>query len=376
MSRLFVQPPFMSGPGIPMSIFRDMDEIHPSEEALWSGFEGGVDSPIMGEYNNPTHSSGEFDTLHSAHVTEDSGECGGSPPIEFSSPDALYSWILARFAHKARAGRPTLYHLHKLLHLCATERDVDLAFRVIQKFRDAAIPTTTETLSLLIKACCRAHAPHRGLDAVLRHRVLGTGTPSLKGLHYLMINFAINGDLPSLFKTLETLRGSGLEPNSRTYHIIIRACVDNGDVFHAVELLLDAKENRISLERGTYNVCMNGIIKELRELPGDGAREEKGRCLEEVKKLMDCAFIEPNGSTLALMVEGYMLLSDTAHAMDTLAELIGLLHGGVSDELAEAVVSYCERADAAEIRTCGQKVLEAAEKNGVALPASMRTALA
>jgi pentatricopeptide repeat protein len=191
-----------------------------------------------------------------------------------------------------------------------------------------------------------------------------------------MINFAINGDLPSLFKTLETLRVSGLDPNSRTYHIIIRACVDNGDVFHAVQLLLDAKENRISLERGTYNVCMNGIIKELREVSAERDREEKGRCLEQVKRLMDDAFIEPNGSTLALMVEGYMLLADTGRAMETLAELISLLHGGVSDDLAEAVVSYCERADAAEVRTFGQRVLDAAERNDVALPASMRTALA
>ncbi|KAF0852803.1 mitochondrial pentatricopeptide repeat (PPR) protein [Andalucia godoyi] len=287
----------------------------------------------------------------------------------------------------------TLLHVHRLLNLATTADDVVLALRLVRDLSDvdsakplshnrsrllkevsviappshvvvstsSPVPTskvpvaathnatasaiagsvtmTTETLSLLIKACCRADMPDTALSAIRHAQDLCLGSPSLKGVHYLMVYYAIRKDLSALRSMLDSLQGEWhLSPTARTYHILVRAHADAGELMEAVGLLKQALSSSTSprghedvavaftvnasapvpalapvpvlaprLERGTFNVVMNAARR-----VGDAG------CVLCVFDWMNTAGVAPNAATLWFVLEALILRGDAAGVVRTL----------------------------------------------------------
>eukprot|EP01028_Stygiella_incarcerata_P001255 TRINITY_DN1203_c0_g1_i1.p1 TRINITY_DN1203_c0_g1~~TRINITY_DN1203_c0_g1_i1.p1 ORF type:complete len:382 (-),score=91.00 TRINITY_DN1203_c0_g1_i1:424-1569(-) len=260
------------------------------------------------------------------------------------------------------AQAPSLFHIHHFLSLCETPAHVDMSFIGLQRMKSLGIATTTETMSLFVKACCRVGEPSKALDAFMDPRKHHVGIPSLKGLHYLMINFAIRGDLESMFRSVESAQSCGLKPNSRTYHISIRACVDRGFIRESVDLLNRALSENLTIERGTFNVVMNGC--RVHSMPDD---------VLQIYDRFVASQLPENVSTLALVAEAHMLKDNLEGTIEILARLVE--HFDIPDDLGERVVSFLEKSDQKRVKSLGRTIVESAKRGRVELPISLRVLL-
>jgi len=191
-----------------------------------------------------------------------------------------------------------------MLAKCNTEPEFDKALDIFRLYQKRVVETTPETGTLLIKAACRAGIPERAL------KLLGDVDnirlwPTLGGIHYLMISFSLKKDTKSVMQAYEYTKARMLKPTNRTYHILIRECVDNEMVEEAVKFAEECKSNDIIPNRVTYNILMNGCRKINR--PKD---------ILSLRIQMNEYNIEINDTTVKFTTLAHMMLGDTDSAVN------------------------------------------------------------
>lgn len=213
--------------------------------------------------------------------------------------------------HFARHGSISVSWLNRLFSKCASELDFLKGLEQFETFQSRRIETTPETGTLLIKAACRAGVPEKALELLCDVRDVRLW-PTLGGIHYLMINFSIKKDTESVLRTFEATRERHLKPNVRTYHILIRECVDTQRVDDALRLADDCKASGIAPNRVMFNILMNGCRK-----------ANKPNDLLKLRAEMDSMELELNDTTVKFTVLAHLMLSDNARAADEFLAFVG-----------------------------------------------------
>jgi len=150
--------------------------------------------------------------------------------------------------------------LNRMLAKCSTAEDYQKAKAIFMLFHARVIETTPETGTLLIKAACRAEAAEDALQ-MLQDIDKVRIWPTLGGVHYLMINFSLKKNTQAVIDTYEVTKVRRLKPVQRTFHILIRECVDNNLVDEAMRFAQECASHEIVPNRVTYNILMNGCRK-------------------------------------------------------------------------------------------------------------------
>ncbi len=198
--------------------------------------------------------------------------------------------------------------LHRMLSRCNTEEDFEKALDLFKVFQDKAILTDSETGTLLIKAACRANVPERIIELmkdVDRIRLW----PTIGGIHYLMINFALKKNPEAVFEAYKAAQDRKLEANARTYHILIRECIDLGRVEEALGFAKECEAAAIVPHRVTFNILMNGCRK-----------FNKPEQILELRQLMKNHDIGTNYTTCKFTAIAYMMLKQDDKAVDAFME--------------------------------------------------------
>jgi len=155
----------------------------------------------------------------------------------------------------------------------------------------------------LIKAACRAGVPEDALQLLSNGEKVNL-SPSLGGIHYLMINFSLKGNTEGVLAAFALCKKLPQPPNTRTYHILIRECIDNNLLDEAMNFATSAKEQNITLNRVTYNTLMNGLRK----------RGQAQKILD-LKQEMDQFSVEINETTIKFVSLAHIMLGETEKAI-------------------------------------------------------------
>eukprot|EP01116_Phalansterium_solitarium_P012677 TRINITY_DN2917_c0_g1_i1.p1 TRINITY_DN2917_c0_g1~~TRINITY_DN2917_c0_g1_i1.p1 ORF type:complete len:510 (-),score=67.46 TRINITY_DN2917_c0_g1_i1:269-1798(-) len=210
--------------------------------------------------------------------------------------------------HLNKHANLSLTWLNRMFAKCATVVDFAKGLEMFHLCQKYNIETTPETGTLLIKAACRAGVPEKALK-LLRNMREVRFWPTLGGIHYLMINFSLKKDTESVLSTFEATRERHLKPNVRTYHILIRECVDNQQIEQALQFAADCKAHSISPNRVMYNILMNGCRK-----------ANKPSEILALRAEMDSQSIELNDTTVKFTILAYLMLSDVPRAVAQFVE--------------------------------------------------------
>jgi len=195
--------------------------------------------------------------------------------------------------------------LNRLLAKCITPADFNKAVEVYQAYQSRMIDPTAETGTLLIKAACRANIPEKALlllQNVQRLRIF----PTLGGIHYLMINFSLIKNTQSVLDTFQVAKARKIKPNTRTYHILIRECVDNNLIDEAMKFAQECSQANLILNRVAFNILMNGLRKNNRPTE-----------MLQLRQQMNQHNLESNDTTVKFTSLAYMMLGDTQSAVQT-----------------------------------------------------------
>jgi len=244
------------------------------------------------------------------------------------SAEEIFEVIMTQFDQNEEC---RVSHLNRMLAKCSTLSDFDRAVKVLQRFNDKKINTTTETGTLFIKAACRAGIPEQALSMLKNCDQLKI-FPTLGGMHYLMINFSLKKDTSSVLETFQVTKWRQLKPTTRTYHILIRECVDNNLIQEALKLATESREHDIIPNRVTYNILMNGCRKNNMPLE-----------ILQLRSEMNQYNIEINDTTVKFTVLAHMMLGDT-------------------DSAVKAFLSYADASDPAKLLDFSNKFLEDEEQ--------------
>jgi len=194
--------------------------------------------------------------------------------------------------------------LNRMLSKCNNAEEFNQAFDLYKMFQQKGLETTPETATLLIKAACRAEIPATALQ-LLKNTTDTSISPTLGGIHYLMINFSLKKDTQSVMEAYQITKHLQLAPTTRTFHILIRECVDNDLITEAMEFAQECKKMEIVPNRVTYNILMNGLRK-----------YNKGAEILELRQQMNEHKIEINDTTVKFTVLAHMMLHQKADAVD------------------------------------------------------------
>jgi len=193
--------------------------------------------------------------------------------------------------------------LNRMLSKCNTKQEFDQALETYKLYQIKIDETTAETGTLLLKAACRAGVPEVALD-LLRDSSDIQVYPTLGGIHYLMINFSLKNDTKSVVETYEVTRKRDLKPTQRTFHILIRECVDHDLIEQAMKYAEECKTLEIVPNRVTYNILMNGCRK-----------FHRANDILELRQQMNDYRIEINDTTVKFTVLAYMMLHNIKAAV-------------------------------------------------------------
>eukprot|EP00003_Mantamonas_plastica_P013586 TRINITY_DN2369_c0_g1_i2.p1 TRINITY_DN2369_c0_g1~~TRINITY_DN2369_c0_g1_i2.p1 ORF type:complete len:232 (+),score=53.87 TRINITY_DN2369_c0_g1_i2:58-753(+) len=83
--------------------------------------------------------------------------------LDINSSTEMFELIRSRFK---TGNAPRLGHLHHQIRLANTAQEVANAMTNLERYRRAFIPTTSETATLMIKACMRANRANWAVDLV------------------------------------------------------------------------------------------------------------------------------------------------------------------------------------------------------------------
>jgi len=251
---------------------------------------------------------------------------------------------------------PRVSWLNRMLTKCTTPEDFDRAAELLRLYKTKQVKMSSETGTLFIKAACRAGSQEKAL------RLLNMDAykivPTLGGMHYLMISFSLNQQTSSVLQTFETIKNLVLKPNARTYHILIRECVDKGLIERALEYADHCRQSGMVPNRVTYNILMNGCRK--LNLP---------ERMLQFRNEMTAHGIEINDSTCKFVAIAHMMTGDLEAAVRAFLEY---------PEREAKLNEYCNKF--LEVASEGQKDLviqlfTALKERGVHLPAKIEAHL-
>lgn len=280
-------------------------------------------------------------------LPNNSSEKDKSAVLDLELPE-LYETIIF---HIEKYTNCRISWLNRLIAKSGNLEEFNLAKNAFFLYQKKLLSTTPETGTLLLKAACRAEIPEQAL-AMLKDfniRIF----PTLGGIHYLMINFSIRNDTKRVLETFEVCKLRKLNPNSRTYHIIIRECVDNNLIEEALEAAEECKMNNIIPNRVTYNILMNGLRK-----------VNRAEDMVALRKQMDENKIEINDTTVKFTSLAYTMLGSIPKAIE---EFTGYAN------LDSKVSSLCEKflEIEGEQRKYVKELFVALKEHGVAIPSSV-----
>jgi len=278
---------------------------------------------------------------------------GGQFNVDMTA-DELYISLKQHFQLEVP---PRVSWLNRMLTKCNTMDDFEKAAELLKLYKQQSLRTTPETGTLFIKAACRAGAQERALKLLNDDEY--KPTPTLGGMHYLMISFSLHQQTSSVLQTFETIKRLMLKPNPRTYHILIRECVDKGLIERALEYADECRRGGLVPNRVTYNILMNGCRK--LNLPD--------RMLQFRQEMAQFG-IEINDSTCKFVAIAHMMLGDLEAAVKAFLEY---------PEKEVKMEEYCKKV--LEVASEGQKDLvvelfTALKERGVQLPSNIDTLLA
>eukprot|EP01114_Cavostelium_apophysatum_P016308 TRINITY_DN4605_c0_g1_i1.p1 TRINITY_DN4605_c0_g1~~TRINITY_DN4605_c0_g1_i1.p1 ORF type:complete len:445 (+),score=159.52 TRINITY_DN4605_c0_g1_i1:178-1512(+) len=202
--------------------------------------------------------------------------------------------------------------LNRMLSKCNTTEEFEQALEIFKLYQEKSIETTPETATLLIKAACRAEIPETALNLLQNADEISV-SPTLGGIHYLMINFSLKKDTKAVMDTYALTRSRNLKPTTRTFHILIRECVDNDLIEEAMSFAQESKKLNIIPNRVTYNILMNGLRK-----------FNKGEEILELRQQMNDHKIEINDTTVKFTVLAHLMKKNTDDAVQEFMSYEGL----------------------------------------------------
>merc|ERR1712196_172396 len=177
-----------------------------------------------------------------ATLCSEASAAAAKPTWHQQSPGALYSGINSLVRQRRSPG---VKRLNTLLMGVQSQRDVDkLAVPALQLYKRAKIPTTQETASLYVKACCKAGDSEKIVGAFTRgEKELGLVTPGAKTLKYAMVALEREGDGAGVMKLFRRAK----QPDRDVYLIAARSCLSQGMDKEAKVLEQRAQEQGVSL---------------------------------------------------------------------------------------------------------------------------------
>lgn len=283
---------FSSGYGRKAASFAQQQDISPS-----SPKRGGL---IDNRMFNGIKSFG-YATASAHAVVEENATEDGVPRI---TDDMDFSQIYEVITtHMSLYPAPRVSFFNKLLVRCATSEEFNQCLKVLDELLRRCVELTPETGTLLIKAACRAGVSEKAL-ALLKDVDNIRVWPTLGGIHYLMINFALKKDNKALFETLEVAKKRDLHPTTKTFHILIRECVDNGLIDEAMKVMDECFAAGLQPNRTSYNILMNGLRK-----------LGKSKEMLSLRAKMDAHNVEINDTTVKFTTLAYMMERDPVHAL-------------------------------------------------------------
>eukprot|EP01119_Soliformovum_irregulare_P005000 TRINITY_DN1628_c0_g1_i1.p1 TRINITY_DN1628_c0_g1~~TRINITY_DN1628_c0_g1_i1.p1 ORF type:complete len:525 (+),score=104.30 TRINITY_DN1628_c0_g1_i1:119-1693(+) len=249
--------------------------------------------------------------------------------------------------------------LNRLLSKVETQEEFEKALEVFTKYADRNADLTGETGTLLIKAACRANFAERILDMLCdpTKRLW----PTIGGIHYLMINFSLKKDTHSVMRAFTAAKIRNLEPSARTFHIVIRECVDNNLTEDALKFAQQFKEYSIVPNRVTFNILMNGCRKLNRP--------------DEILKLRDQMNelnIDINDTTVKFTSLAHMMKGNLSEAIKEFESYPGL--DTKLEEFALKFLEVTEENDDSQNR-CVAQLLRAIQSRGFILPQTLQVQL-
>ncbi|PRP81639.1 hypothetical protein PROFUN_01146 [Planoprotostelium fungivorum] len=220
--------------------------------------------------------------------------------------EELYREIMKSFrAH----GNCRLSWYHRLLSQVETKYDYERAKTIWNAYVRHNNFISPETSTLIIKAACKAGLPMDGLEVLTALSEHEKYWPSTAGVQYLMISLSLNKQTEAVMKTYELIKKKGFKVTPKTFHIIIRECVDNGLVDEALMFVNEAQEMGVEMNRVAYNILMNGCRK-------NGLPER----VIELRKIMEEHNIEINDSTVKFTALAHIMMANPDEAVKSFRE--------------------------------------------------------
>jgi len=266
--------------------------------------------------------------------------------------DQFYIEIMKSFAAYKNC---KLSWFHRMLAKVETKADFERAKTVWNQYVQHCHAITSETSTLIVKASCKAGIPNDGLEvlsALIEHEQYW---PSTAGVQYLMINLSLNKETEAVMKAYNICKKKGFKMTPKTFHIVIRECIENGMIDEAFMFAEEAKEMGVEMNRVIYNILMNGC--RTHELP------EK---IIQLREEMDNQNIEINDSTIKFTSLAYLAMNKKEEAVQSFQqyEKLGMT---LEEFCAKFIVDETEDATQKEhVKQLFQVVREA----GVDLPES------
>lgn len=246
--------------------------------------------------------------------------------------------------------------LNRMLAKTNSPQDFQLSCEAFDMFAARGIHTTPETGTLFIKAACRAGTPEKALELLQTNDEHLRIWPTLGGIHYLMINFSLRRDTKSVVDTFHLTKLRQLKPTQRTYHILIRECVDHDLMADAMRYAEECKQENIVPNRVTYNILMNGCRKF--NMPNE---------ILELRSQMDVNEVEINDTTVKFTALAHMMLGNKTAAVKAFME-----YPQLETKLAEFCDKFFEVTDDSTIqKRCVVELFGLLKAKGVAIPAAV-----
>jgi len=235
---------------------------------------------------------------------------------------------------------------HRMLSKVESKVDFERAKAIWNQYVQNNIPITPETSTLIIKAACKGGVPTDGLEvlaALADHKIYWPSTP---GIHHLMINLSLNKDTVSVIKAYQLLKKKGIPLCAKTFHIVIRECIDKELIEEAFMFADEAQEMNIELGRVSYNILMNGC--RTHNMP---------ERIIELRKKMDAAGVEINDSTIKFTALAHVMMNNNKEAVEAFNQYKRL--NGVTLE------DFCQRfASSSGVEEEGQEQAQVKESAG------------
>eukprot|EP00033_Pygsuia_biforma_P000835 GCRY01000971.1.p1 GENE.GCRY01000971.1~~GCRY01000971.1.p1 ORF type:complete len:430 (+),score=72.98 GCRY01000971.1:91-1380(+) len=229
---------------------------------------------------------------------------------QWSHSEKLFSEIILADQKTPEIKDFSLASFHTLLLNSKEESDVPLVLKAAKIFQKHSVPTTDETSSLFVKAICRCGGAVKCFSAMMNPEVFGI-TPTRKCFQFLMVKLSLERNVDLVLKAFEVMKSKGIDPSPQSYHVVIRACVDNDRVETAHSFLSQCENEGITVERGTYNVVMNGFM----------SKQDSSQVLAIYKHMLSREVL-PNSGTLMLVTRAFLHQDNVDLALRSFADLV------------------------------------------------------